>query len=44
MCLVCGDFGSNENSNLEHHCSPKHAKLDALKGQVRMDKVATLRV
>ena len=39
-----GHFGSNENSNLERHYSVKHAKLDALKGQVRVDKVATLRV
>ena len=32
-------FGSNENSNLERHHSPKPAKLDALKGQVPLDKL-----
>ena len=39
-----GCFGSNENVNLERHYSTKHAKLDALKGQVCMDKVATRRL
>ena len=32
-----GRCGNNENSNLERHYSAKHAKLDALKGQVHVE-------
>ena len=40
---LLGRSGSNKNSNLEGHYSAKHEKLDALKGQVCVDKVAALR-
>ena len=44
MCLVCGDaLAVMKKSKLDHHYSVKHAKLDVLKGLVRMDKVAALR-
>ena len=44
VCLVCGDaLAVMKKANLECHYSTKHAKLDALKGQVRADKTAALR-
>ena len=44
VCLVCGDaLAVMKKANLEYHYSTKHAKLDALKGQVRADKTAALR-
>jgi len=44
VCLVCREALSvMKKSNLERHYSSKHAKLDELKGQMRLDKVNALR-
>uniref|UniRef100_A0A674N6P6 SPIN-DOC-like zinc-finger domain-containing protein n=1 Tax=Takifugu rubripes TaxID=31033 RepID=A0A674N6P6_TAKRU len=44
VCLVCGEaLAVMKKANLEHHYSTKHAKLDELKGQMRVDKVNALR-
>lgn len=44
MCLVCGKvLAVMEKANLKRHYSSKHAKLDKLKGQMRLDKMNALR-
>ncbi|TWW59917.1 Protein ZBED8 [Takifugu flavidus] len=44
VCLVCGEaLAVMKKANLERHYSTKHAKLDELKGQKRVDKVNALR-
>uniref|UniRef100_UPI00358F8063 general transcription factor II-I repeat domain-containing protein 2A-like n=1 Tax=Myxine glutinosa TaxID=7769 RepID=UPI00358F8063 len=44
VCLVCREALSVMNkANLERHYSSKHAKLNELKGQMRLDKVNVLR-
>uniref|UniRef100_A0A9J7YT13 SPIN-DOC-like zinc-finger domain-containing protein n=1 Tax=Cyprinus carpio carpio TaxID=630221 RepID=A0A9J7YT13_CYPCA len=44
VCLVCGDaLAVMKKANLERHYSSKHAKLNALQGQMRLDKVNSLR-
>ena len=45
MCLVYVDArmeAITKTATLERHCSVKHAKLDGLNVQVRVDKVAAL--
>lgn len=45
VCLVCGDaLAVMKKANLERHFATKHAKLDELKGQVRVDKINALRL
>ncbi len=44
VCLVCGDaLAVMKKANLERHYSSKHDKLNELQGQMRLDKVNTLR-
>ncbi|TWW71158.1 General transcription factor II-I repeat domain-containing protein 2A [Takifugu flavidus] len=44
VCLVCGEaLVVMKKANLERHYSTKHAKLDELKGPMRVDKVNALR-
>ncbi|TWW69198.1 Protein ZBED8 [Takifugu flavidus] len=44
VCLVCGEaLAVMKKANLERHYSTKHAKLNELKGQMRVDKVNALR-
>lgn len=43
VCLVCGDaLAVMKKANLERHCSTKHAKLNELGGQMRLDKIKAL--
>ena len=40
MCLVCGEaLAVMKKANVERHYSLKHAKLDELRGQMRLDKM-----
>ncbi|XP_073330798.1 general transcription factor II-I repeat domain-containing protein 2A-like [Pagrus major] len=44
VCLVCGEaLAVMKKANVERHYSSKHAKLDELKGQMRLDKINALR-
>ncbi|XP_054466301.1 histidine triad nucleotide-binding protein 2, mitochondrial isoform X2 [Anoplopoma fimbria] len=44
VCLVCGGaLAVMKKANVERHYSSKHAKLDELKGQMRLDKMNALR-
>ena len=45
MCLICSDYISvNKECNLKRHYQTKHvAKYEAYTGQLRKDKIATLR-
>ena len=43
VCLVCGDaLAVLKIANVERHYSSKHAKLSALGGQMRLDKINAL--
>ncbi|XP_016061495.1 PREDICTED: general transcription factor II-I repeat domain-containing protein 2B-like isoform X1 [Miniopterus natalensis] len=43
VCLVCGSaLAVMEKANLEHHYSSKHAQLNELGGQMRLDKISAL--
>uniref|UniRef100_A0A674NTU2 SPIN-DOC-like zinc-finger domain-containing protein n=1 Tax=Takifugu rubripes TaxID=31033 RepID=A0A674NTU2_TAKRU len=43
VCRVCGEaLEVMKKANLERHYSWKHAKLDELKGQMRLDKINAL--
>ena len=45
VCLVCGEaLAVMKKANVERHYSSKHAKLDELKGQMRLDKINALRL
>ena len=45
VCLVCGEaLAVMKKANVERHYSSKHAKLDELKGQMRLDIINALRL
>ncbi|KAM4043803.1 general transcription factor II-I repeat domain-containing protein 2-like [Anomaloglossus baeobatrachus] len=44
VCLVCSEtLAVMKKANLERHYSSKHAKLNELEGQMRLDKINALR-
>ncbi|KAI4809697.1 hypothetical protein KUCAC02_018563 [Chaenocephalus aceratus] len=44
VCLVCRDaLAVMKKANIERHYSTKHAQMDDLKGQARLDKLNALR-